>query len=309
MNRIERLTGILLLLQERPRTSSEIAQHFEVSKRTVFRDIQALCEIGVPIITRDGLGGGYSLPNDYFLGPLPLTFHEAFLLLLALRTIAQLTDVPFAPADASLVAKVRALMPRRQLADAEKLLAAVAIEFPRRHQRAAVLEPLIAAAVQQCWVEATYQSADRRSTQHLLPRKLYSEGGLWYCRAYAHEHAEERTYRVDRFVGVAPASTTFQPSQPPDPRPYGDESHPHIVARLSAYGVAEVERDRHLGDQVVRHDDGTGDLSFRCPPGELDWYAHFFAALGEEVEIFAPEELRERLHQLGQVLVDRYRKR
>ncbi|MBC8074651.1 MAG: HTH domain-containing protein, partial [Chloroflexales bacterium] len=54
MNRVERLTGIVLLLQERPRTAEQIAAHFAVSRRTVLRDVQALCEIGVPLIAREG---------------------------------------------------------------------------------------------------------------------------------------------------------------------------------------------------------------------------------------------------------------
>ena len=49
MNRIDRLTAIILLLQGGKRTASEIARRFEVSKRTVFRDIEALCEMGIPI--------------------------------------------------------------------------------------------------------------------------------------------------------------------------------------------------------------------------------------------------------------------
>jgi predicted DNA-binding transcriptional regulator YafY len=60
MNRTDRLTAILLLLQERSRTAGEIARHFEVSRRTVLRDVQALCEIGVPIVAREGVGGGAS---------------------------------------------------------------------------------------------------------------------------------------------------------------------------------------------------------------------------------------------------------
>ena len=64
MNRIDRLTGILLLLQRRPRTAEEIARRFEVSKRTVVRDMWALRDIGVPIFAQDGAKGGYSLPRD-----------------------------------------------------------------------------------------------------------------------------------------------------------------------------------------------------------------------------------------------------
>jgi len=80
MNRIDRLTAIILLLQGGRRTASEIARRFEVSKRTAFRDIQALCEIGVPIVTESGAHGGYTLMPDYSLAPLQLMLREALLL-------------------------------------------------------------------------------------------------------------------------------------------------------------------------------------------------------------------------------------
>src|SRR5215218_6401323 len=127
MNRVDRLTAILMLLQDRPRTSDEIARHFEVSKRTILRDVQALSEMGVPIIAREGAGGGYSLPEDYWLAPLPLTSHEAFLLLLALSAVSRHSEIPFMGAYRSLIAKLRALMPS-SLPDLDDLLARVSVE-------------------------------------------------------------------------------------------------------------------------------------------------------------------------------------
>lgn len=102
MNRIDRLTAIILLLQRGRRTASEIAHRFEVSKRTAFRDIQALCEMGVPIVTEVGAHGGYTLMPDYSLAPLQLTLREALLLRLALGSVSQLADTPFKYEVASL---------------------------------------------------------------------------------------------------------------------------------------------------------------------------------------------------------------
>ena len=81
MNRTERLTAIVMLLQNEQLTSKELAQRFEVSKRTILRDVQALSEMGVPIVAEWGPGGGYSLLPEYSLSPLQLTFREALLLL------------------------------------------------------------------------------------------------------------------------------------------------------------------------------------------------------------------------------------
>jgi predicted DNA-binding transcriptional regulator YafY len=307
MNRIERLTAILLLLQEQPRTSEEIARQFEVSRRTVLRDVQALCEMGVPIVAREGVGGGYSLPANYRIAPPPLTVHETFLLLLSLSAITRLADAPFAQERASLLAKLRALLPG-QLPDVEPLLAAVSLEVPERQERAPLLEPLVRAAQERRWVQIIYQSADRRSTQHILPHQISTSNGYWYCRAYAYEHEEERTYRVDRILALTPADEQVQGMTAPTPLPYNHESHPQVVVELTARGVAHVESEPHLGQQIQRHPDGSGSLDFRCPPGELDWWARYFAGLGADAHVHTPPELRTCLAQLGQKLVEQYGK-
>src|SRR5688572_1765255 len=201
MNRVDRLTAILMLLQDRPRTSEEIARHFEVSKRTILRDVQALSEMGVPLISREGAGGGYSLPEDYWLAPLPLTSREAFLLLLALSTVSRHAEIPFTEAYRSLIAKLRALMPS-SLPDVDALLAVVEVDVPEREQRAPFLDALIEAAQTMHWVRVVYESTERRSIQHLFPLSVRAEGGLWYCRAYSMERGEERTYRVDRILDL-----------------------------------------------------------------------------------------------------------
>ena len=136
MNRIERLAAVLLLLQERPHTSDEIARRFEVSRRTILRDVQALSEMGVPVIAREGPGGGYSLASDYHTEPLPLTRNEAFLLLLALDALRRLSDLPFKREMASLETKLRALLPQGELSGAHDLLANIGVDVPVRKQRA-----------------------------------------------------------------------------------------------------------------------------------------------------------------------------
>lgn len=309
MNRIERLAAILLLLQEHPCTSEDIARRFEVSRRTVLRDVQALSEMGVPVIAREGPGGGYSLDPDYHTEPLPLTRNEAFLLLLAVDTLQQLSDLPFKREMVSLETKLRALLPRGELSTAQGLLANIGLDVPTRQQRAPFLEVLLQAAQTGRWVRVVYHSAERTSTQHLLPRQIYAQNGLWYCAAYAHERGENRTYRIDRVLAVEPPEVDFLPEPPAEALPYHHPSHPEIRARLTPRGADLVETDPRLNSQVRRNPDQSGELALRCPPGELDWYARYFSGLGAEVEILAPDELRHKMAQLGQHLLDHYQKR
>jgi predicted DNA-binding transcriptional regulator YafY len=307
MNRVERLTAILLLLQDakRPRTSEEIALHFEVSKRTIIRDVQALSEMGVPIIAREGAGGGYSLPGDYRLPPLPLTSREAFLLLLALSSINKLSDAPFAQERASLMGKLRAVLPAHQHDDVERLLSAVSVDVPEREQRAPFLDVLLQAAQRKQWVQIEYQSAGRRSMQRVFPRRIFTENGLWYLDAYSHEHEEDRRYRADRIQHVALVEGGLN-FAPPDPISYNDESHPQVVVELTSYGVALLDTEPHLAGQTVRREDGSGQLCFRCPPSELAYYARYFAGLGGQAIVHEPAELRQQIYDLGEWLANQH---
>ncbi len=307
MNRLERMTGILLLLQRQALTSEEIAQRFEVSKRTVLRDIQALSEMGVPVVAVAGPGGGYSLPDDYRLAPLALTTREAILLLLALSVIDQLPTPPFVPERSSLQAKLHALLPDQMTV--EPMLAAVQVEIPQRTKETPFLDALVTAAHQQRWVEIRYQSTERRSRQRVLPLQVTTNNGYWYLRAYSMEHEEERTYRVDRVLDLLPTSDSFPAIRRDDARAYDDPSHPEVIARLTARGAAYAESEPHLGHHIQRQADNSAVMRFRCPPGELAYYARFFAGMGNEAEVIEPPELRQRLLEIGQQMVERYAKR
>src|SRR5689334_9649551 len=94
MNRTDRMLAILLELQARRYTRGEdLARQFEVSVRTIYRDVLALCEAGVPVISSPGYG--YSLAPGYFLPPLMLSADEAGVLLLGATFVAGHVDTPY----------------------------------------------------------------------------------------------------------------------------------------------------------------------------------------------------------------------
>ncbi len=307
MNRLERLTGILLLLQARPCTSDEIARHYEVSKRTVLRDVQALSEMGVPIIAREGVGGGYSLPADFKLAPMPFTTHEAFLLLFALQSLDGLSGSPFVGARATLAAKLRSALPGVPQGEARQLLSAIA--NPRRAPRKDVryLEPLLQAVSARTWVRLTYRSVRRTSTQIVFPYRIEAEEGLWLLEAFSREHEEYRRYRIDRLEAVEPLPGWDETA--PAPTPYDHVDHPIVRASVTRRGFALLDGHPDLAEHLKLLPDGTAEVEFRCPPSELGYYARVLAPFAEDVEVMEPAALRERLEAIGRQLAHRYGKR
>jgi predicted DNA-binding transcriptional regulator YafY len=110
MNRTDRLLAIVLELQARGKQRAEdLAVTFEVGKRTIYRDIQALCEAGVPVISTPGQG--YALLDGYFLPPLRFTPDEALILLLGGDAMAQSFDAEYRAAAESAGRKIAGALP------------------------------------------------------------------------------------------------------------------------------------------------------------------------------------------------------
>ena len=113
MNRIDRLTAILIQLQtKRWHTASEIADKFEISIRTVYRDLRALDEAGVPIGTEPGKG--YFLVEGYHLPPVMFTREEAGAMLIAGKLVDKLTDSSVKKQFQMAIDKIKAVLPLRE---------------------------------------------------------------------------------------------------------------------------------------------------------------------------------------------------
>src|SRR5690242_11660534 len=120
MNKTDRLLAIVLELQRRGRRRAEdLAETFETSKRTIYRDILALCEAGVPIISVPGQG--YSLMKGYFLPPLSFTTDEATMLLLGSEFMAKNFDAQYHAAAEAAARKIEGVLPETLRADVQYL--------------------------------------------------------------------------------------------------------------------------------------------------------------------------------------------
>jgi predicted DNA-binding transcriptional regulator YafY len=114
MNRLDRLFGILLWLRSgAPVAADALARRFEVSRRTIYRDIETLSALGVPVFARRGYRGGLQLLEGYFLPPLMLTAGEATSLLLGLTLLRSLRANPFAADLDTAEKKLLAAVPER----------------------------------------------------------------------------------------------------------------------------------------------------------------------------------------------------
>ncbi|MBX0327498.1 YafY family transcriptional regulator [Oscillochloris sp. ZM17-4] len=237
MNRTDRLLAIVLELQAHgARRAEDLAGTFEVSRRTIYRDVQALCEAGVPVVAEPGRG--YSLPAGYFLPPLRFSADEALMLILGAGVAAQSFDAEYRLAAESAARKIAGALPEERRGEVLALRASLElIESAGVAPHAAeMLRQLRMAVVRGQRVRLRYRArfgADgpgEVSSRLADPYGLVRIGGAWYLVAHCHLRGDIRNFRLDRIAELELIAERFtRPpgyalSQPSERRP--------IVARV-----------------------------------------------------------------------------
>lgn len=187
----------------------ELATRFEVSTRTIERDLLALQEAGVPIWTRPGPGGGYGVTVDATLPPLNLTPAEAAALATAL---AATRAMPFAEAGRSVLAKLAGVMAAAPRDTAAKLVSQIRVIPGPGGPSTPVVDTIQRALVYAVALELTYLDAQARETfRPVEPAGLFGTQHGWYLAAWCRLRAAPRSFRLDR---ITHANLTREPITP-----------------------------------------------------------------------------------------------
>lgn len=321
MKRMDRLMAILMALQHRPETAQSLADKFEVSKRTILRDMEALCEMGVPLYSSTGPSGGFRLMDGYMLPPLQFNSMEALTVLFALRGMTQLPDSPFNEERWTVMDKIKHVLPQETRSQIAPLLEKMELTVPKRKYRAPFLAALLDYASASAWVRAFYRSQNHQRWLTLFPQRIYAAHGFWYCEAYSTVHQESRSFRIDRFEKLLPledeaelAAAMAEYRQSERHAPEGEEAGSgqmapatiHIRARLTYRGLLQVEQDEHIGECVRALDEDVWEVSFDCPQAEWEWAIRFFYQLGLEAEVLEPAALRVEICRIAERMCIRY---
>ncbi|WP_214108860.1 helix-turn-helix transcriptional regulator [Acrocarpospora catenulata] len=210
MNRTERLYAIVEALRAspRPRSARELGERFEVSARTIERDILALQEAQVPIYAEHGRRGGYVLDRSMSLPPLNFSPEEAVAVAIALSTAA---DQPFAGQARSALRKLMSAMPEADGERARELATRVHLLSPRPGEGeeratletagpvAKVIENALLASVV---LEMEYVDVRGAVSERAVEPGVFvgGRGGVWYLVAWCRLRDDVRVFRLDRIV-------------------------------------------------------------------------------------------------------------
>jgi predicted DNA-binding transcriptional regulator YafY len=212
MNRVDRLFGIILLLQHRRRMrASDIAQRFEIGVRTVYRDINALLESGVPVLSIPGIG--YELMEGYSLPPLAFSADEASGLFLSGKMLLAHTTGRTARHTERAIERLALAMPKEVREQAESLTQAIGFFAPRErfdleHPH---LESLARAIRGRHVVRFTYQALNQSVViqRELEPERLIYDQNAWYVNGFCCLRQAPRAFRLERMTNLETLPVTF----------------------------------------------------------------------------------------------------
>jgi predicted DNA-binding transcriptional regulator YafY len=242
LNRVDRLHAILVHLQSKKKvTAQEIADRFDLSLRTVYRDVKALEESGIPIIGESGIG--YSVMEGYRLPPVMFTQEEASSLLLGSKLVHQFTDASVKKQFDSAMYKIKAVLRTTDKDFVEELDSRIAVHIspvPLDESLQLHLSAMRQAIVDKKVVSIEYYSSYKEETtqRDAEPIGLFYYGQTWHFIGWCRLRKDYRDFRMDRIRKLLLKDERFD-----------DTPHPS----LTEY-IAQLTQERELMEAIVSFD-------------------------------------------------------
>ena len=313
MSRTARLLELMIRVQTRPRfTAAELAEEFGVSRRTMQRDLAALSEIGVPLRSTPGPGGGYSLPRGGRRLSPSLTVDEALALIVSYEALLRYPVHPFSTEGLSAVTKLRAALPKEIVAELDRLRRHVFVAGPAHSYEAPLLGELLRAALDGAHLKVAYDSTRSGVTERVIfPYGLYASQGYWYCACFDHKRGRNAPMRADHFLSAERVGN-FELPRELSVRDWMDTARKATGERLR-FRARVTERGRKsfelasLFGRIVPDEDGS--VEAEIPRSEIDYYASRLLSVGTDVLVDSPPELVEAIETKAHEIMRLYRSR
>jgi predicted DNA-binding transcriptional regulator YafY len=311
-----RLLSILLLLQTRGRlTAAQLADELEVSVRTIYRDVESLHVAGVPLYGDAGHSGGYQLLAGYRTRLTGLNAGEAEALFLS-GVPGPAAELGLGSALAAAQLKLRAALPPELRVQADRMRSRFHLDAPGWYAEDDDVRhlPQVADAVWQSRVlDIRYRrwKAPTDVDRRLEPLGLVLKAGRWYVVA----GPGPRTFRVDQIIDLIVLDERFEPPSDFDLadywRAHQENFHAHLhqgeaVVRLAPGAAGRLTRAECQALDETGTPEPDGWIRAVLPIESLDQAHRAFLALGTDVEVIAPPELRDRIAGTVRVLAARY---
>lgn len=316
MNRIDRLTAIIIYLQGRKYTPVDVlAERYGISERTVFRDIRALEEAGVPLGSEPGKG--YFIVKGYHLPPVMFSKSEATSLLAGERLMQRWNNSELGKSYQSALDKIRSTLPSEELQYFESLDEHIS-SYPYDNDYDPIPNEQIFTQLQNAIfnkeiVELLYSRpySEEQTRRKVEPLGTLIMGRHWYLAAWCRLRDDYRMFRLDRIRKFTPTGIKLR--QPPEHtlKSYYDEQLNQEQDLTEVVIRFDKEVARYVGDQKHWHgwawEKPVGDtIEMTFLSASLEYMSRWLLRWVSNVNIIEPASLKQRMLHLSEELVRHY---
>jgi len=301
--KINRLLEITILLLNRGTiTAKELAAKFDVSTRTIYRDIDILSTAGVPVYMNKGNGGGISLLEDYSFNKALISEHESESIILALKAM-QVTKYPEIEAVLNKLGSVfKNIEPDNW----------IEINFspwgssPNEHNKFVDIKK---AVTDKKIITFNYvNSSGEKSFRSMEPMKLIFKGQAWYLWGYCATRKDFRIFRISRIKDLTVTNNTFVRRKLDETVKYTDETYQIKPVELKLKFLPQViHRAYDDFDErfISKNSDGTCDVTITFP--EDEWVYGYILSFGCYVKVLEPEHIKKIISDRMKKALDFYK--
>ena len=289
---------VYLLLEKKQMTAKELAEHFEVSARTVYRDVETLSAAGIPIYMAKGKGGGISLLPDFVLNKAVITEEERADILSSLKAVQAVSVTESGTA----LNKLGSLFGAQEADWIE-----VDFGLWGDGEKESVLFELIKSAIlEKKVVRFAYAATGREMKERVVePLKLVFKASNWYLYAYCRLREDYRFFKLKRMRDVELISEKFERQSPKkilqNKNSYQSGELVKVVLKFKKEAAFRAMDDF---SEYEMQDDGSVLVSCEYMVGE--WLTDIVIGYGEHCEVISPQWLRDEVEEKLCRMVERY---
>lgn len=313
MNRIDRIAAILIQLQSRRVTKAQdIADRFAISLRTVYRDVKALEEAGIPIIGEAGIG--YSLMDGYRLPPVMFSREEAIAFLTAEKMVDQLTDSANSANYRSAMYKIRSVLKSTEKDLLENIDTHIEVLQGRRKNRINpeldLIQPILSSIGEKKIVALKYFShySQQRTERLVEPVGVFYLDGYWHLIAYCRLRNDYRDFRLDRVEGIRRTDETFDQKHPLLKEHlqcmYKDMELQEVIIRVHKKAVPYLGDQKYYSGYVSEKPIGD-EVEMVFLTHSIEGFARWYLMFGDTASIIKPDELAEKVKNIALKTVEK----
>jgi len=289
--KVNRLFEIVyILLNKQQVTAKELADRFEVSTRTIYRDIDILSSCGVPVYASKGKGGGISLIDGYKMDKAMLTVDEQTEILSALQGL-KATNID---ADNNALNKMSSFFNTNETEWIEIDFSSFSSNVNWKNNFNAIKTSIL----KRYQLNIEYANIKGEiSTRVVEPIKLMFKGVSWYLYAYCIEKNDYRMFKLNRIILLEMLTTTFTPHKDYKISISNNVLQVHnqkielIVDKKYAFRIFDDFSKDNISENI------NGDFIVKINTYEKDWILSYILSFGDGIECIKPHELREEIKQ------------